>query len=560
MSASRIPANIGHPSVSDEHDICDAPRIGDAIVKRVHLKGRRPSQEDADATFECDFFKYLTPEQQTLLLNNVLASVNELGRTVLLGTSGACVGLNISWQQGREVHICSANLADVSTFKILTTEDKVEEVARITESLHQVEEARSNPELAKKLKTKQFSDGESLRLEDYLIIYRSLGDYSAHQYGLEAKADIVHKLFTLKEKQSLYLLTACDGLTDAISGIKNNYNVGYFTKPEHSMYSFVLEYNGQQLPLDSIINIYKTSQQLGESKEKKIDTDKLMMEEFIRLAFQASLAQCKAARPGSREANLAWNLAQWGLTFSTDNISVMIHNPGNMAICTAIMDGHVGEEMANFIQANLETVFLNEAYKLIKIEQLRSVAPFRGEAKESSREREKRKSVLELATMIIDGLDSLPTIKPHATGKLFQSAETTLDTVELSKAAKRMFSLSAVADKKLDSFIDYITAQMMNIWNLELSRLPKLMLADKKAHSEMKEVTETDKQKNQRLFENVIKNKNNNQYMGAIFEISKLLLAIHNQYKSPDIAKLFENFPIESLAKTQVTKVQKGLS
>lgn len=544
--------NLSHPSVSDKHDIGDSPRVGDVVVKRAHLKGRRPTQEDADASFECDFFKYLTQDQQTLLINNVLFRLNEMARAESI-TSGSCVGLNVSWRQGNDIHICSANVADVSTFEIFTSEDNVQEVIRINESLHGVDEARYDPVLAKKLKTQQLMGETILRLKHGQMIYRSLGDFSAQVDGLEGKADIVHKLFTLKDKQVAYLLTGCDGFTDAILNIMRNFAKGLYDEP----HSYVLEYNKQQIPLDSIMRILFSAKKLNEQKEqkqnvKKLDIEKLLQEEFTRLVFQASLKQCKTAKPGSRESNLAWNLAQWGLTFSSDNISVMVHNPGKMAICTAIMDGHGGDEMAEFIQENLESVFLDEACRLLKETQLRQFAGKKTEEVKKDKAKEESKSALELASDILYGLDRLPDIKPKSTGKLFKSAEITLDTSELQNSAKRFFALSLGAEKKPDIFIDYIAAQLMHIWNMEVAKLPPA--AEKKSKkTEQKEIPETNQQKNQRFLDGVIKNKEKNNYIAALYEISKLLFEIHNRYELPNKAMLFQNFPLEYFIKAGVT-------
>lgn len=445
----------------------------------AHLQGKRPTQEDADVYFECDYFRYLTPELRQQAFANTCNSLDEYccGENVsnqspnpLLNICpGACVGFTAAWIETNEkkeqvLVTCTANAGDCSSFVASTEADekgvKVSEVKRLNKSLHTTAEAARDGNV-RTLKLKlEMEDVPRLR-NSGLAVYRAIGDLDSKQAGASSQIDYQETRLPVSQDKSkkLRIVQACDGLTECITRLQTLYDsakkilddkespLDEIKKAQAQITELetrFFNYNGLKIPVSPFI-----------LKEDSSEAEKAAMETFVKQALECSIAQSKNPDLAGKEHkqheanNVAWHLANWGYSLSYDNISALEWTPTKTVFCGGIIDGHGGAQVAEYVSKNFESQLLDETYRLV-----------RAAALESKQEPKKYISSIVDAITKITSEEKRVQIKESS---FFSSQKNLFDKLELQL---KKFSIPYLAEEKpnIEEFLNAAINMSLPIW------------------------------------------------------------------------------------------------
>lgn len=357
----------------------------DNLVHAAEIKGERKEQEDFHTSFELSQdFKHSTHEQTTIAIQKTFETLNnECKNRKLAGGAAAC--MSIAWveekkdQPAKTLRICTANAGDVSSFCfIMDAKNNIVRAERLNEHLHSIDE---NKNLKENIHWKRSKSGIP-RLGGYfdksnnyhlngngLMMTKSIGDA---KYDLEVNGELLHTCIPdvkfyeipLKNGETPYIITGCDGLTDII-----------------------MQFRKSRAMHETLIKLFQNKQKANVKVQPIIKYKNISVNvsldmtdvEFVGAILKATL---NMAKPNT---NLAWELVNFAYTMSTDNITASVLSPSSRIVADVVLDGHGerGSNLHQIIGALFPTVFIEKMAEQLPMEAKHSSVLTTTETKQS---------------------------------------------------------------------------------------------------------------------------------------------------------------------------------
>lgn len=467
---------VGGTVKGHSEDTAKLSAIGDTFIFTSHRQGARPTQEDGDIFFECEFVKSFDKETRNKLMKKSCSRADkECKRLELKG--GACIGATISWlaedkkqdekkesKNKPKIELDSYYAGDVAIFLVSQNEDGKLSIKRQNERLHTVDNHIPSEKFELALRIKERKKDGPLRIgrkdQVGLMLYRSLGDFDYNDSGHSSELDYVNTQFTAPSEQLHGILIACDGVTECLSRFKETSFQKYLTAAKEKNVIPALMNGNKFIPVAEIL-------QVAEEKSSKQEIEKQQMEKFIKLAIEQSLPDVAPAltetsqkRLTKKEMNLAYQLTNWGVQFSGDNVSALWQKIGKTAVCSMILDGHGGREIVDYMKTNFQRIFFEEAYQLM----IKKIL--------SKEAKEKFSPIINVMDIFLHlPMPEIKSINPEA--KLFSGKNPTHEMHDV-KILVFKYGLQAIHENKPEIFSKTVMRALISIWEEPcLDRLKK---------------------------------------------------------------------------------------
>ncbi len=193
-------------------DYCELKSESGISVGLCEIQGKRWEQEDqlGFSVTSVAKFPLLSAQNKLAVLKNTFQDLQAKDYCQARSV-GATACATIAWIESGLLQIWNANLGDSTAFFVVMDEEGVS--TQLINELHLPDPEINIKEYERTKETVTPMHGV-WRLPSGLMLSRSLGDVSSEAFGLSHDPDIYHIEKKIKSHSKIYLVTACDGLTE----------------------------------------------------------------------------------------------------------------------------------------------------------------------------------------------------------------------------------------------------------------------------------------------------------------------------------------------------------